>query len=60
MFVLLFSTCQGWSLRQMDVKASFLNVVLHEEVHIQQPQGFDVVGKEDLVCKFKKVVYSLK
>ena len=44
----------------MDVKTSFLNVVLHEEVHIQQPQGFVVVGKEDLVCKLKKVIYSLK
>ena len=38
----------------MDVKASFLNVVLHEEVHIQQPQGSIVVGKEDLACNSKK------
>ena len=44
----------------MDVKTYFLNVFLHEEVHILQPQGFDVVGKEDLVCKLKKVIYSLK
>ena len=38
----------------MDVKAFFINRVLHEEVHIEQPQCVEVVGKKDLVRKLKK------
>jgi hypothetical protein len=30
----------GWSLHQMDVKTSFLNGVIEEELYIDQPQGF--------------------
>jgi hypothetical protein len=29
-----------WKLHQMDVKTSFLNGVIEEEVYIEQPQGF--------------------
>jgi hypothetical protein len=32
----------GWSLHQMDVKTTFLNEVIEEEVYIEQPQGFSV------------------
>ena len=27
---------------------------------MQQPQGYEVKGKENLVCRFKKILYSLK
>ena len=30
-----------WKLHQMDVKTTFLNVLIEEEVYIEQPQGFE-------------------
>ena len=47
----------GWKLHQMDVKASFLNGEVEEEVYIQQSEGF---GKKSHVCKSKKALYGLK
>jgi hypothetical protein len=47
-------------LRQMDVKTTFLNDVIEEEVYIEQPQGFEVEDKKTHVCKLKKALYGLK
>jgi hypothetical protein len=44
----------------MDVKTTFLNGVFEEEVYIEQPQGFEVHGRESHVCRLKKAVYRLK
>ena len=44
----------------MDVKTTFLNGILEEEVYIDQPQGFEVYGRECHVCHLRKLLYKLK
>jgi hypothetical protein len=49
-----------WKLHQMDVKTTFLNGVIEEEVYIEQPQVFEVEDKKTHVCKLNKALYRLK
>ena len=35
-------------------------VILDEEIYMAQPQGFEVKGKENLLCRLKKSLYGLK
>jgi Reverse transcriptase (RNA-dependent DNA polymerase) len=44
----------------MNVKSTFLNGVLEEEVYIEQPSGYVKFGKEHMVLKLKKTLYGLK
>ena len=41
-------------LEQIDVKTAFLHGDLDEEIFMEQPKGFKVKGKENMVCKLKK------
>ncbi|KAK1644705.1 hypothetical protein QYE76_062510 [Lolium multiflorum] len=45
---------------QLDVKTAFLHGELEEEIYRDQPEGFVVSGKEDLICKLKRSLYGLK
>jgi len=47
-------------LHQMDVKTTFLNGYLKEEIYMQQPEGFVQEGQENMVCKLNKSIYGLK
>ncbi|GKD76345.1 zinc finger, CCHC-type containing protein, partial [Tanacetum coccineum] len=47
-------------IHQMDVKTSFLNAELDDEVYMNQPQGFIMPGIENKVCKLIKYLYELK
>lgn len=38
-----------WKIYQLDVKSTFLNGELNEEVFVSQPKGFTVIGKENHV-----------
>ena len=44
----------------MDVRTTFLNGFIEEEVYIEQPQGFEVEDRKTHVCKLKKALYELK
>ena len=44
----------------MNVKSTFLNGILDEEVYIKQPEGFFDPIKRDMVCKLHKALYGLK
>ncbi|GJS32085.1 retrovirus-related pol polyprotein from transposon TNT 1-94 [Tanacetum coccineum] len=47
-------------LEQLDVKTAFLHGNLEEEIYMLQPEGFKQKGKENLVCRLNKSLYSLK
>ena len=49
-----------WDLHQMDVKTTFLDSVIEEEVYIEQSEGFEVEDRRTHVCKLKKALYGLK
>jgi hypothetical protein len=58
--IIAFAAKMKWKLHQMDVKTTFLNGVIEEEVYIEQPQGFEVEDRKTHVCKLKKALYGLK
>ena len=45
---------------QMDVKSTFLNGELKEEVYIEQPEGFPLIEEKDTDYRLKKTLYGLK
>jgi hypothetical protein len=55
-----FSVDKGFKLHQMDVKSTFLNGVLEEEVYVRQPLGLRVRSTPHRVYKLRKVLYGLK
>eukprot|EP00253_Pinus_taeda_P035669 PITA_35669 len=54
------SSTMGWNIHQMDVKTTFLNGTIDEEVYIEQPEGFEVNRRDSHVCRLKKAQYGLK
>ena len=47
-------------LHQMDVRTTFLNGDLVEDVYMSHPIGFEEVGNDHMVCKLQKSIYGLK
>jgi hypothetical protein len=45
---------------QMDVKMTFLNRNLIEDVYMTQPEGFVDPKHAGKICKLKKSIYGLK
>jgi hypothetical protein len=50
----------GLIIHQMDVKTTFLNGELDEEIYMDQPEGFIADGQENKVCRLIKSLYGLK
>ena len=55
-----FSGYKNFKVYQMDVKSSFFNGKLEDEVYIEQPKGFLFSENGDYVCKLKNAPYVLK
>ena len=49
-----------WKVYQMDVKSAFLNGVLKEDVYVEQPPDYEVLGEEHKVYRLKRSLYGLK
>ncbi|XP_065860062.1 uncharacterized protein [Euphorbia lathyris] len=52
--LLAIVTHQDLELEQLDVKIGFLHGDLEEEIYMTQPDGIQIPGKENYVCKLKK------
>ena len=59
-FLLAYACSKNVKVYQMEVKSSFLNGELEEEVYIEQPEGFQLSENTYYVCKLKKALYGLK
>ena len=59
-FLLAYACSKTIKVYQIDIKSSFLNGELEEEVYIEQPEGFQLSENTDYVCKLKKALYGLK
>ena len=49
-----------WKVHQMDVKITFLNGVVEDELYVEQPLDFETHDRETHVCNLKKDLYDLK
>ncbi|GKC01882.1 retrovirus-related pol polyprotein from transposon TNT 1-94, partial [Tanacetum coccineum] len=54
------AACKNMTIYQMDVKTSFLNGELKEEVYVSQPEGFVDPDHPTHVYRLKKALYCLK
>ena len=50
----------GWKVHHLDVKSTFLNGDLQEEVYVAQPKGFVIKVEEHKVYKLSKALYGLR
>ncbi|GJT71349.1 retrovirus-related pol polyprotein from transposon TNT 1-94 [Tanacetum coccineum] len=55
-----YAAHKSFPVYQMDVKITFLNGPLNEEVYVNQPDGFVVPHHPDKVYYLKKALYGLK
>jgi hypothetical protein len=58
--LLAYATYHGFKLYQMDVKSAFLKGPIKEEVHVEQPPGFEDSEYPNYVYKLSKALYGLK
>lgn len=47
--VVAIATHRGWKMHQLEVKSTFLNGFLHEEVYVEKSLSFEIKGQEEMV-----------
>lgn len=50
----------GWDIHQMDAVTAFLNGLLHEDIYIEQPEGYKDQLNPNKVRKLNKSLYGLR
>ena len=58
--ILVLVSIMKWKIHQIDVKETFLNGVVEEEVYVEYPLGFKTHDRKTRVCNLKKALYGLK
>ena len=58
--LIAIATIHNFEIHQMDVKVTFLNGDLDEEIYMEQLEGFVVKGQEKKVCRLIKSLYGFK
>ena len=58
--IIALASVLGWKLHHMDVKTTFLNGKIEQEIFVEQPDGFVLHNKDNHVCKLRKALYGLK
>jgi hypothetical protein len=59
-FILSVAIAFDFGVEHVYVKTTFLHGDLEEEIYMNQPEGFVVKGKKELVCRMQKSLYGLK
>ena len=55
--LLTYAAYKGFKVYQMDVKSTFLNGILEEEVYIEQPKDLFDPNKKKMVCRLDTKFY---
>jgi hypothetical protein len=58
--LLAFAASKGFKLYQMDAKSALLNGVIHEEVYVRQPPGFESPKYPDRLYTLSNTLYGFK
>ncbi|KAK8694636.1 hypothetical protein V6N13_072183 [Hibiscus sabdariffa] len=58
--LLAIAAFHDYEIWQMDVKTTFLNGKLEEDVYMTQPEGFVTPENAGKVCKLQRIIYGLK
>lgn len=48
-------SCYKWTHTQCDVKGAYLYAPLEDRIYIKQPPGFEIKGKERMVCSLREL-----
>ena len=57
--LLTYASSKGFQLQQMDVKSTFLNGYIKEDVYVEQPPIFECIDLPNHVYKLDKAMYGL-
>ena len=58
--ILAMAALEGWVLTGLNVRNAYLYGKLDDEIYMEQPEGFIVPGKENMVLCLRHALYGLK